>query len=195
MIANGLRIHGVDLASEDVLHSTGLVEFVEKHQLLEQADTASFNFAKAFGVTGDVYNIDREWLGQNMLSASNEQPTRQDQYPLFMKPDQKISVQDVANVLGATYKGTQLEANGERPMRVERQLESHIIQLRQDMPKELQGLIWQSFGVLPESVLVPLYSSLQGLPDTLSDRKRYLLGSVGLLAVPQPDSAGFCGTG
>lgn len=195
MIANGLRIHGVDLASEDVLHSTGLVEFVEKHQLLEQPDSASFNFAKAFGVTGDVYNIDREWLGQNMLSASNEQPTRQDQYPLFMKPDQKISVQDVANVLGATYKGTQLEANGERPMRVERQLESHIIQLRQDMPKELQGLIWQSFGVLPESVLVPLYSSLQDYPtpyqtgsDTYSDQSAYWqFRSLTALASAAPD--------
>ncbi|MCW8331025.1 C69 family dipeptidase [Photobacterium sp. SDRW27] len=195
MIANGLRIHGVDLNSKDVLHSKNLLAFVQEHQLLDKPNAKSFNFAKAFGVVGDVYNIDREWLGQKMLSASNKQETRQDQYPLFMKPDQKISVQDVANVLGATYEGTQLEANGERPMRVERQLESHVIQLRKDMPKELQGLIWQSFGVLPESVLVPLYSSLQEYPtpyqtgsDTYTDESAYWqFRSLTALATANPD--------
>ncbi|OAN13707.1 dipeptidase [Photobacterium jeanii] len=180
MIANGLRVHGVDLDSKDVMHSKGLFEFVKQHQLLEKPNAKSFNFAKAFGVVGDVYNIDREWLGQDMLSASKKQATRQEQYPLFLKPDQKVSVKDVANVLGATYKGTQLEKNGERPMRVERQLESHIIQLRPEMPTELQGLIWQSFGVLSESVLVPLYTSLQEFPieyqtgsDTYTDQSAY----------------------
>lgn len=180
MIANGLRIHGVNLNSKSVMHSKGLVEFVNQHKLLDNPDAKSFNFAKAFGVTGDVYNIDREWLGQKMLTESKSQPTRQDQYPLFMKPDEKISVQDVAEVLSATYKGTSLEEKGQRPIRVERQLESHIIQLRPEMPYELQGLIWQSFGVLPESVLVPLYSSLQEYPtpyltggDTYTDNSAY----------------------
>ncbi|PSW26134.1 dipeptidase [Photobacterium swingsii] len=180
MIANGLRVHGVDLNSKDVLHSKDLMKFVKQNKLLENPNAKSFNFAKAFGVIGDVYNIDREWLGQEMLSASKQQATRQAQYPLFLKPDQKISVEDVANVLSATYEGTQLEANGERPMRVERQLESHIIQLRPNMPTELQGLIWQSFGVLSESVLVPLYTSLEEYPvayqtgtDTYSDQSAY----------------------
>lgn len=195
MIANGLRIHGVDLNSKDVLHSKDLMKFVKQNELLANPDAKSFNFAKAFGVIGDVYNIDREWLGQSMLSASNKQATRQDQYPLFMKPDQKISVQDVASVLGATYKGTELEGKGERPIRVDRQLESHIIQLRQDMPKELQGLIWQSFGVLPESVLVPLYTSLQDYPaayqtgsDTYTDQSAYWqFRSLTALASANPD--------
>jgi len=195
MIANGLRVHGVDLNSKDVLHSKNLLAFVKEHQLLDRPNAKSFNFAKAFGVIGDVYNIDREWLGQKILSASNKQETRQDQYPLFMKPDQKISVQDVANVLGATYKGTQLEEKGERPIRVERQLESHVIQLRKEMPQELQGLIWQSFGVLPESVLVPLYSSLQDYPtpyqtgsDTYSDQSAYWqFRSLTALAAADPD--------
>ncbi len=180
MIANGLRIHGVDLDSDNVLHSEGIMDFVKKNQLLDKPDESSFNFAKAFGVTGDIYNVDREWLGQKMLTESKKQKTRQDQYPLFMKPDEKISVKDVASVLSATFKGTKLEADAKRPMRVERQLESHIIQLRKDMPYELQGIIWQSFGVLPESVLVPLYTSLKSYPmayqtgsDTYTDQSAY----------------------
>ncbi|WP_299021074.1 C69 family dipeptidase [uncultured Photobacterium sp.] len=195
MIANGLRVHGVSLNSKDVLHSKDLMAFVKEHQLLENPNAKSFNFAKAFGVMGDIYNTDREWLGQKMLTASEKQTTRQDQYPLFMKPDQKISVNDVAEVLSATYKGTELETKAKRPIRVDRQLESHIIQLRKEMPFELQGLIWQSFGVLPESVLVPIYSSLQEYPtpyqigsDTYTDQSAYWqFRSLTALASANPD--------
>jgi dipeptidase len=195
MIANGLRVHGVNLNANDVLHSTGLLDFVKSNKLLDKPDAKSFNFAKAFGVIGDVYNVDREWLGQHMLSASNKQDTRLQQYPLFMKPDSKLSIKDVADVLSATYEGTSLADKGERPIRVERQLESHIIQLRKDMPKELQGLIWQSYGVLAESVLVPLYSSLQNYPtpytvgdDTYSDDSAYWqFRSLTALATANPD--------
>ncbi|HIF9365035.1 TPA: C69 family dipeptidase [Photobacterium damselae] len=180
MMANGLRIHGVDLNSPDVLHSPTLVEFVTQHKLLDNPDPKSFNFAKAFGVIGDVYNTDREWLGQEMLTPSFKQKTRQQQYPLFLKPDQKITVAQIDKVLSSTYAGTELEQKGERPIRVDRQLESHIIALRPDMPKPFQGLIWQSYGVLAESVLVPLYSSLHSYPqpytvgiDTYSDDSAY----------------------
>lgn len=180
MIANGLRVHGVNLTSKGVLHSKGLVEFVKNNKLLDSVNKKSFNFAKAFGVINDEYNIDREWLGQKILTPSKVQQSRLAQYPLFMKPDEKISVENVAEVLSATYIGTELEGKSKRPIRVERQLESHIIQLRAGMPNELQGVIWQSFGVLPESVLVPLYSTLHQYPkafqvgdDTYSDDSAY----------------------
>ncbi len=48
MVANGLRIHGVDLDGADVLHSPKLLEFVREHKLLDNADPKDFNFAKAF---------------------------------------------------------------------------------------------------------------------------------------------------
>ena len=71
---------------------------------------------------------------------------------------------DVAKLLSATYEGTPLAGKAELPIRIDRQLESHVIQLRKEMPKELQGLIWQSYGVLAESVMVPLYNTLESYP-------------------------------
>ncbi len=195
IMANGLRVHGVNLNSDNVMHAKGLFEFVKEHNLLQNPDTKSFNFAKAFGVVGDIYNTDREWLGQSILTPSSDQAVRQQQYPLFMKPDQKISVADVADVLGATFKGTVLEKTGQRPMRVDRQLESHIIQLRPYMEKPFQGLIWQSFGVLPESVLMPIYTTLHQYPaaystgtDQYSDNSAYWqFRSLTTLAETNPD--------
>ena len=195
MVANGLRIHGVNLDSADVLHSPKLLEFVREHKLLDNADPKDFNFAKAFGVIADPYNVDREWLGQKMLTASHPQPTRQAQYPLFMKPDAPIAVPDVARLLSATYNGTPLAGKAERPIRIDRQLESHVIQLRKEMPKELQGLIWQSYGVLAESVMVPLYNTLESYPlpyrtgsDSYSDDSAYWqFRSLTALASADPD--------
>lgn len=180
MIANGLRVHDVDLNSKNVMHSKNILAFVNEHNLLKNADPKSFNFAKAFGVIGDAYNIDREWLGQKILTPSLEQKTGLQQYPLFLKPDEKLSVLDIANLLSATFKGTQLEGIGKRPIRVERQLESHVIQLRADRPYEFQNVIWQSFGVLSESILVPVYNTLHEYPlaysrgtDKYSDDSAY----------------------
>lgn len=188
-----IRISYLD--SADVLHSPNLLEFVREHKLLDNADPKDFNFAKAFGVIADPYNVDREWLGQKMLTASHQQATRQAQYPLFMKPDAPIAVPDVARVLSATYEGTPLAGKAERPIRIDRQLESHVIQLRKEMPKELQGLIWQSYGVLAESVMVPLYSPLESYPlpyrigsDSYSDDSAYWqFRSLTALANTNPD--------
>ncbi|MNH21062.1 Dipeptidase A [compost metagenome] len=112
-----------------------------------------------------------------------------------MKPDTPITVPDVTKLLSATYEGTALADKAERPIRIDRQLESHIIQLRKEMPKELQGLIWQSYGVLAESVMVPLYHSLETYPlpyrsgsDTYSDDSAYWqFRSLTALANTNPD--------
>ncbi|RFA29257.1 hypothetical protein CAI21_10890 [Alkalilimnicola ehrlichii] len=63
-VANGMRVHGVDLDSPDVKCSRGLYEFAVTHGLLDHPDRHSFDFAEAFGVVGDPYNVDRVWLAQ-----------------------------------------------------------------------------------------------------------------------------------
>ncbi|MBS9777315.1 MAG: C69 family dipeptidase [Gammaproteobacteria bacterium] len=168
VVANSLRIHDVDLTDENVLHSEGLYDFVEQHKLLDAPDKKSFNFAKAFGIMGKGYNVDRVWLGQKILSPSLNQEPSQAQYPLFQKPDKAIDVSMVKTVLSADYKGTVLEDKADRPIRVERQLETHVIEFRPDAPKPLQVVTWQSFGVLSESLLIPVYSTLTKFPQAYS---------------------------
>ena len=165
IMANGLRIHGVDLNDkQNVMASRGVYDFVKKHNLLKNPDQKSFNFAKAFGVINDPYNIDREWLGQQLLTPSVKQKPRQAQYPLFMKPDEKISVLDVANVLRADYKGTALEGKSERPIGIDRQAESHIIEMYPDMPKELSAVIWQTVGTVEDTAFVPTFNAMDEIP-------------------------------
>ncbi len=166
VVANDMRVHGVNLDSPDVKHSEGLFAFVEQHGLLENPVRCSFNFAKAFGVLGEPYNVDRIWLAQKLLTPSKMQEPRQLQYPLFLTPDEKMSVQDVMQVLRADYKGTELEDDPDatRPIGYVKTMESHIITLNDEMPNELQGVIWQALGTPLGSPYMPLYSVMDDIP-------------------------------
>ena len=170
-VANGLRIHDVDLTDrENVMTSPGLADFVRENHLLNKVDDRNFNFAKAFGVTGDHYNVDREWMGQHMLSPSVSQKIRADQYPLFMSPDRKISVPDIVAVLRADFNGTALahKKDADRPMGVDRTIETHIFELRDTMPNAFKVLTWQSFGSRTGAVMVPMYeNAMKEVPSVL----------------------------
>ncbi|MBV8046298.1 MAG: C69 family dipeptidase [Paludibacterium sp.] len=170
-VANGMRIHDVNLADhENVLSSPGLADFVAKNKLLDHVDSKRFNFAKAFGSVGDRYNVDREWLGQHMLTPSLAQKVREQQYPLFLTPDRKVSVADIGRVLRANFQGTELAQvkDADRPMGVDRTIETHVFELRADMPKELQVLTWQAFGSPGAAVFMPMYeNAMKDVPSAL----------------------------
>jgi dipeptidase len=170
-VANGMRIHDVNLEDgANVIASPGLANFVRTHKLLSHVDVKHFNFAQAFGKLGDSYNVDREWMGQHMLTPSAKQKVRAEQYPLFMTPDRKIAVSDIARVLRADFKGTPLahRKDADRPMGVDRTIETHVFELRADMPKALQVLTWQSFGNRSGAVLVPMYeNAMKDVPAVL----------------------------
>lgn len=165
VVANGMRVHGIDLDSPDVLCSHDLYDFVVRHELLERADRRNFDFAKAFGLLGVPYNQDRIWLAQSILTPSRPQKTREPQYPLFMKPDHPISLQDVMTVLRATYEGTVLEGKATRPIGYVRTAESHILTLNRTMPHELRGLIWQAISTPLGAPYMPFFAVMDDIPQ------------------------------
>jgi dipeptidase len=164
-VANGLRIHDIDLKSEDVLHSDGLYEFIETNHLLDKPDINNLNFAKAFGALGNPYNTDRVWLMQKLLTPSQPQATRLEQYPLFMKPDSEVSVKNVMNILRSNYNDTVLQGIADRAIGVDRTIESHIITLNSKLSDSFKGVIWQSISSPLGSPYIPLYTVLDRIPD------------------------------
>lgn len=171
VIANSMRIHSINLEDKyNIRHSKDLYEFVRSHKLLEteELDYNNFNFAKAFGILGDPYNVDRIWLAQHMLTPSIEQAIREMQYPLFLKPDNKIQISNIMSVLRANYKGTKLEGKADRPIGVDRTAESHIITIDPKMNDELKCIIWQAIGTPLGSPYMPLYSVLDDIPKSYS---------------------------
>ncbi len=176
-VANGLRIHGVNLDDNNVLHSKEIFEFVKDNGFLQNPKNENFNFAEAFGILGDPYNDDRVWLAQKILTPSKVQeppkiqnrqevkpPQTTEQYPLFLKADKKIKPQDVMKVLRANYKGTSIADSAERPIGVYRTGESHIVILDKSMPEPLQGIIWQVISTPLGAPYIPIFNNLEEYP-------------------------------
>lgn len=163
-VANGLRIHDVDLDDDGVVGSAGLFDFVAAHHLLEKPDRHRFDFAAAFGILGVTYNTDRVWLAQHLLTPSLDQQPRLPQYPLFMRPDEVLDVTAATRVLRSTYAGTVLEGVATRPIGYERTAESHVITLDPTRPAALAGVIWQAISTPLGAPYIPLYAAMTDIP-------------------------------
>lgn len=164
-VANAFRIHDVDLAdTANLRHSEGLFEFVRQHRLLPEPDATRFDFARAFGMLGEPYNVDRVWLAQHLLTPSLNQPVRMPQYPLFLAPDRRIGPEDVMTVMRAGYAGTPLQGIADRPIGWPKTAESHVIVLDPKMPEALRGLVWQCVSSPLCAPYLPLFAALERVP-------------------------------
>lgn len=180
-VANCMCIRGIDIDDrENVMHSRDIFSFVQQNKLLENPQRNNFDFAGAFGYPGQsgdpegnpYYNVDRLWLAQKLLTPSLKQPVRQNEYPLFLCPDEPVTIEKVTEVLRATYKGTELEGIANRPIGVVRTAESHIMVLDWRMPEKLQGVIWQTMGTPLGSPYMPVFAAIERLP------KQYAMGNT-----------------
>lgn len=178
VVANQIRIGEIDLSdSDNYLGNKDIVQFAKSKGLYDE-NQGAFSFAKAFGTDTDddmVYNYPRVWWGEKLLKPSSDLKYGQKDYPLFVKPDKKITPQDIMAVLRSHYDGTDYDTNGNkydalhpRPINVYTTMESHILQLRGNLPNPVGGVHWLALGVPEESVYVRFYS---GITDTPADYK------------------------
>lgn len=164
VVANQFRLKSIDFDDEDYLYSDGLESFVYDNELLKENE--EFDFAKAFGKLGEKYNTRREWWGQETFTPSLDQTATLDRYPVFVKPDEEIKPKEVMNFLRSDYDGTKYDTDkesgkDERAVGIDRTVESHVIQIRKNMPAELQGVMWLSIANPEYGVYLPFYTGIE----------------------------------
>lgn len=173
VIPNQLMIGKVKFnSSNNYLVSPNLQSFVKKNHLTTIKNN-SIDFAKTFGTNDKSdaqYNRPRVWDGQRYLTPSKKQTPQQKRFAMFMKPDKKISVSKVAKVLGLHFNGTKYDSTGKwegkyRPINVPTNMESHIIQFRQDVPDAVSGIQWLALSSPDTSVFVPFYTDINNTPE------------------------------
>ncbi|MFT5871407.1 MAG: dipeptidase [Clostridium sp.] len=176
VVANQSRIENVTLKDTvNYLGSKDLITFAQKNGLYDPSKK-SFNYSIAYGSTDDAiniqYNAPRVWWGQHMLTPSELQEYGKVTYPLFMKPDNKIELKDVMAILRSHYDGTKYDpylavspTEAPRAINVNRTMESHVIQLRSDMPTPIANVQWLCFGVPETSVYIPFYQGINQTPS------------------------------
>lgn len=170
VIANTLSIQEFDWDdSDNFLYSENLKEFITDNDLVDDIDNMSIREIFADTESDAEYNLPRTLHGQNMLMESDNKIDGED-FKLFLKPDKQIEVQDVADVLGSHFEDTDYDTFGDkesdkyRPICVERTMESHILQIRNDVSEEISAIHWLALGLPDTSSYIPFYSGITDTP-------------------------------
>lgn len=170
---------------EENLCSKDLMTFIDENHLnLNQGD--EFNPRYIFGSRRDMdhmYNTPRAWfMGRYLTPESHrwEGPDAEfgpesDNIPWSLRPDRKVTVEDVQYLLSGHYQGTPYnpytnQDTGKRGMYrsigINRTGVTTICQIRPD--KAQKGLEWLSFGSTTFGAFIPLYPNVERMPAYVS---------------------------
>jgi len=172
VIPNCMMIDYVDINDkENVIASEKLVSMPEENGLIKNVD-GKFSVRATYAPPMEDYDRARVWGGQNYLAPSKNLDYNSD-FNLFFKPDKKVSVRDVMELQKHRYEGTEYDVNKNPEVRaigIERQVESHVIELRDDFPDKVPGVLWLAMGNSEHNVYVPFFPNLEKTPDVYSKR-------------------------
>lgn len=176
---NIMVIQDVDFAdSDNFMYASTIRDFVEKHHL-NAAQDGSFNFRDIFGTKDEAdayYNTPRTWYGQKLFNPSIEQEPTSQEMPFTRVPEKKIGVEDVQKFLTSHYNGTpydpmatfssgsEKEQKQFRSIALDRNQESSILQIRNDVPAKYAAVQWLNMGFYAYSPYVPFYANIEDTP-------------------------------
>lgn len=178
VVANQLSLEVLDPDSDDCLMSQGLQDFAARHHLWQPG--TQFNLRHIFGTDSQqdrLYNTPRVWYGHKLLSpaqVADETPTSSN-LPFLMHPDQPLQVEQAMAYLSSHYQDTPYDpvarlpqgdtAQAFRPIALAKTQESHVLQMRQNLPNAIAGIHWLAMGVPDESQFVPFFAGLTDTPE------------------------------
>ena len=153
-----------DIASKD------LVEWAREHGFF----SGKFDFHKAYSLESEndkTYNYPRVWYLQKMFTPSLEQDVKVNDYPVYLKADRALTIDDIKAAFRSHYDGTShdpyLHSNPKepwRPISIFRTINTHILQIRPDLPKEIGRLDFMAEGMADLCVFLPLYQGVTLYP-------------------------------
>ena len=174
------RLQQYDAKSADFMASKTLVSWAEKNGFYDPKKDGEFNFSKAYcrdDARDRVYNDPRVWEVQRILTPSLKQNVEAGRtFPVWVKPDQKITVSDLTAIMRNHYASGPLASHDPytnglkgdkepyRPISVFRTYESHVMQVRPWLPKAIGQVTYLAMGMADLSVYVPVYSGMSAYP-------------------------------
>lgn len=178
IVPNQTVVQNLDLSdSDNFLGATDLAEFVETYHLNPNPDT--FNFRTIFGTQDEAdayYNTPRTWYGQKLFNPEiDQQPTDQDM-PMCRKPSHQLAIEDVQAFLSSHYNGTPYDPFGTyasgsevdqqkyRPIAMDRNQCSSILQIRNDVPADRAAIQWVAMGFFAYAPYMPFFTNINDTP-------------------------------
>lgn len=170
---NQFNIADYDFESDSSLYSADLPTFIKQHHLNPEH---GLNLREIFGsrTASDArYNYPRAWYVQRLLSdEAEQQPTDQD-LPFICHPKHKLAIEDVKQAMSSHFQQTDYDPYGHgpvnerqkyRPIALNRNLEIHMLQIRNHVPDSIAGVHWLAFGPNTFNAVVPFYANIDDTP-------------------------------
>ncbi len=184
---------------ENCMYASDIISFAREKGYYDGADE-DFDFAAAYNPLdfGGIRFCDaRVWSFFRRVNGSMDKYVDYikgqtlERMPLWIKPDKKLSAQDVMNLMRDHYEGTDLdmtkgvaagpynmpyrcspltwEVDGqkyfnERPISTYQTGFSFVTQSRSNMPREIGAVIWFGFDDTYMTVYSPMYASITDVP-------------------------------
>lgn len=176
---NRTNIDEFDFDSDYTLSAPGLKELIENHHL--NPDHDKYNFRHIFGsstIKDTRYNNPRAWYVQKYFDAELPYGPEEQELPFICHAKRRISIEDVKWLLSSHYQNTDFDPYGPgteskkkryRPIGINRNQEGHILQIRNDVPKEIAGIHWVFVGPNTFNAAIPFYANVNDTPACYRD--------------------------
>ena len=159
---------------ENYLASADLIEFAEKHGLYNPAQGA-FDFHEAYArdvKLDTTYNYPRVWGLQQFFSPSIKNDVTKNTFPVFAKPEEKITLTKLRTAFRFHYDNTDhdpyLHSNPKepyRPVSIFRTTQTHLLQVRPELPQAIGCVNYVAMGMADLGVFLPLYQGITSYPE------------------------------
>lgn len=173
---NRMNIDTFDFDSANTLCSSDLKALIDDNLL--NPNFEGYNLRHIFGTSSikdTLYNNPRVWYGQSYFGNVSNDPQNAE-LPFICQASRKITVEDVKFLISSHYEDTKYDPYGDapeaglfRPIGINRNHNTHIIQIRNNVPSELAGIHWLAFGPNTFNVAVPFYANVNDTPACYRD--------------------------
>lgn len=176
---NRLNIDHFDFQSNSVLYASDLPQFIEENDL--NPDSNEVNLRHIFGsstIKDTRYNNPRAWYLQKFFTPAVKQDPLDQDLPFICHANRKISIEEMKWAMSSHYQNTPYDRYGTgcsedktlfRPIGINRNEESHILQIRNKVPEAVAGIHWLGFGPNTFNTFVPFYSNVSDTPAAFKD--------------------------
>ncbi|MCR5827275.1 MAG: C69 family dipeptidase [Bacteroidales bacterium] len=168
-----------DYDPKEDLASADLVEWAREHKLF----TGKFDFHEAYSLESEndkTYNYPRVWYLQQLFTPSVKTDVKVNDFPVYQKADRKLTVEDIKAAFRSHYDGTEhdpyLHNNPKepyRPVSIFRTINTHILQVRPGLPKEIGRLDYMAEGMADLCVYLPLYQGVTSYPKAYGVGRKF----------------------
>ncbi len=192
VVSNTFSIREVDMEDrENFVVSPDLIDYAEKQGWYDPETDGEFDFAEAYADEENHTsnsNNHRQWILAKAMNKNfpvSVERAEMGDMPVSFRPKEKLSVEDIMDVLRNHYEGTSLDKSENHrysphhtPHTVCRYSthKAAVIQQRSNMPVDIGTVIWRALGQPCQSVFVPWYLGTQEIPEVYMKKSYYRTG-------------------